>query len=243
MNATAAPVMTTPAVRRSDVEIHPTAVVADDAELGPGVRVGPFAVIGAGVRIGSGTWIASHAVVGAPPMGRSYPPDRAGGLHIGSDCVIRESVMVQHGSERPTLVGDRVYVMSHSVIGHDAEIGDDVMITVGCMVSGFARIEEGANLGLGVAVHQHRCVGAYAIVGMQAAVTRDVPPALTVVGVPAVAVGVNRVGLQRAGMPVSVIAEVEAAFRDGRTPDPALLPPRLAAAYARRAAARDTDGG
>lgn len=44
--------------------IHPTAVVAGDAELGEGCEIGPYAVVGAGARLGAGCILQPHAVVG-----------------------------------------------------------------------------------------------------------------------------------------------------------------------------------
>ncbi len=44
--------------------VHPTAVIAPDAEIGDGVCVEALCVIGAGARIGSGCWIGPHCVIG-----------------------------------------------------------------------------------------------------------------------------------------------------------------------------------
>jgi UDP-3-O-[3-hydroxymyristoyl] glucosamine N-acyltransferase len=46
--------------------VHPTAVVAEDAELGEDVAIGPFCVIGAGARIGARTILDSHVSESAP---------------------------------------------------------------------------------------------------------------------------------------------------------------------------------
>ena len=48
------------------VSIHPTAVIAPDAELGDGVEVGAYAVIGSGVVIGANSRIGPHAVILGP---------------------------------------------------------------------------------------------------------------------------------------------------------------------------------
>lgn len=64
-----------------DPGIHPTAVIADGAELGADVAVGPLAVIGAGARIGAGTVIGPHATVGA-------------GAEIGAGGCLREGVRI-----------------------------------------------------------------------------------------------------------------------------------------------------
>ena len=51
--------------------IHPTAIIADDAVIAPGVTIGPFTVIGAHVEIGAGCIIGPHALINGPTrMGR-----------------------------------------------------------------------------------------------------------------------------------------------------------------------------
>ena len=44
--------------------IHPTAVVAGDAEIGAGCEIGPYAVVGEGARLGPNCVLGPHAVVG-----------------------------------------------------------------------------------------------------------------------------------------------------------------------------------
>src|SRR5205823_13609661 len=51
------------AVAGAGAWVHPTALVADGAELGDGVVIGAHAVIGPEVRLGRDAWIGPHAVV------------------------------------------------------------------------------------------------------------------------------------------------------------------------------------
>ncbi|RYZ77010.1 MAG: acyl-ACP--UDP-N- acetylglucosamine O-acyltransferase, partial [Proteobacteria bacterium] len=68
------------------------------------------------------------------------------------------------------------------------------------LVGGHSIIGEGANLGLSAAIHQFRTVGAFAMVGMNSTVTRNVPPFVVAFGSPCEGQKVNRVGLQRSGI-------------------------------------------
>ena len=43
--------------------IHPTAIVADGAQLADDIEIGPYSVIGANVVIGEGGKVHSHVVV------------------------------------------------------------------------------------------------------------------------------------------------------------------------------------
>jgi UDP-3-O-[3-hydroxymyristoyl] glucosamine N-acyltransferase len=82
--------------------IHPTAVVAADAEIDPSAHLGPYVVIGERSRIGARSAILSHAV-------------------IGRDCVVEEdcllhphSVLYDH-----TVVGARAILQAGAVLGSD----------------------------------------------------------------------------------------------------------------------------
>ena len=81
-------------VHRGD-GIHPSAVVASDAQIGEGVSIGPLSVIGPRARIGAGTAILAHVTVGADAViGRDclFHP----GARIGDHVVIGDRVIVQH---------------------------------------------------------------------------------------------------------------------------------------------------
>jgi UDP-N-acetylglucosamine acyltransferase len=75
------------------------------------------------------------------------------------------------------------------------------------------QVGERANLGMGAVVHQFRVVGGGAMVGMGAAVTRDVPPYAKAFGNPARVRGADTVGLRRAGVPDGPIEALAAALR------------------------------
>lgn len=110
--------------------IHPTAVVADTAQIGEDVAIGPYCVVEAEARIGDGTVLAAFGYVGHETL-------------IGNGCKLFPHVSIR---ER-TRIGDRVTIHNGAVIGSDGfgyvrngpvwekipqigivEIGDDVEI-------------------------------------------------------------------------------------------------------------------
>ncbi|HLU00008.1 MAG TPA: UDP-3-O-(3-hydroxymyristoyl)glucosamine N-acyltransferase [Burkholderiaceae bacterium] len=82
--------------------IHPTAVIAETAELADGVSIGPHCVIEDGVRIGKGSRIGPGCVIGA-------------GSSLGQDCLLHARVTLYHG----VTVGDRAILHSGCVLGAD----------------------------------------------------------------------------------------------------------------------------
>ncbi|HYZ31002.1 MAG TPA: UDP-3-O-(3-hydroxymyristoyl)glucosamine N-acyltransferase [Crenalkalicoccus sp.] len=80
---------------------HPSAVVAEDAEIGEGCEIGPHAVIGAGARLGPGCVIGSHAVVGP-------------GVELGAFCRLHAHASISH-----TVAGDRVVLHPGARVGQE----------------------------------------------------------------------------------------------------------------------------
>jgi UDP-N-acetylglucosamine acyltransferase len=62
-------------------------------------------------------------------------------------------------------------------------------------------------------VHQFCRIGALAMLGGQAHIVKDVPPFVTIDGQSSYVVGLNQIGLRRAGYDVRTIAELKAAYR------------------------------
>lgn len=88
------------------------------------------------------------------------------------------------------VVGDHVHLNIGCTIGHDVELGDYATLAPGVHVSGAVKIGRRAYIGTGAVIingtrHDPLTIGDDAVVGAGACVTRSVPAATTVVGVPA----------------------------------------------------------
>lgn len=237
--------------------IHPTAVIGPDVELGDGNVVGPYAVLLGPATIGDDNWIGPHVVVGtpgevrgephraaweAPPPPRDDAADEGagpapGGIAIGSRNVIREFTTVQAPFVDRTVVGDDCYLMTKAHLPHDGVLGDRVTVACSVMIGGHGRIGDGANLGLGSVLHQFLVVGPGAMVGMGSVVTKPVAPYAMAYGSPARVHGVNRVGMERAGVPAAAIDELADAYGAGVATEDVTPPPVLADAFEWYAAA------
>jgi len=87
-------------------------------------------------------------------------------------------------------IGRFVHLNLLAYIEHDCVIGDFVTFAPGVHCNGNVVIEDGAYIGTGAILRQGQPgkplrIGAGAVVGMGAVVTRDVPPGVTVIGNPA----------------------------------------------------------
>jgi UDP-N-acetylglucosamine acyltransferase len=203
--------------------IHPTATVSKEAELADDVQIGPYCVLlgkvrlGRGVRlignnyvngpttIGDGTILWPFACIGFEPQDYKFGPGAAtAGVVIGAGCLIREHATVHAATsvDKPTVVGDKCFLMVNTHVAHDARVGNSV------------------TLGGNAVIHQFCRIGRFVMMSGDCAVSLDVPPFCMVnernrIG------GINQVGLRRSGMPREQITELRRAFRDVlRTPMP-----------------------
>ena len=97
------------------------------------------------------------------------------------------------------MVGDHAMVMVGSHIAHDCSLGFGVTLANGVVLGGHSQVADGVVFGGVSAVHQHVRIGRLAMVAGGAMCAQDVLPLCLVRGDRARMVGLNRVGLSRAG--------------------------------------------
>ncbi|MBA3607991.1 MAG: acyl-ACP--UDP-N-acetylglucosamine O-acyltransferase [Chthoniobacterales bacterium] len=211
--------------------IHPTATIDPAARLGEEVEVGPYAVIGGEVEIGARTVVQSHAVIegavrlgmdnrigqgaiiGGFPQDLSFKAGTRSAVEIGDGNVIREHVTIHRGTAEGsvTRLGNNNFFMAGAHFGHNCEIGNNVVIANNCLLGGYVTVDDGAFLGGGCVFHQFMRVGHLVITQGISGFGKDIPPFCAAAGVNKV-VGLNVVGLRRAGFDAADRAEIKAAF-------------------------------
>jgi UDP-N-acetylglucosamine acyltransferase len=212
--------------------IDPTARIESGAAIGPDVEIGPYCVVGRNVTIGAGcrliaqvhltghtsigpsTVIYPFASLGTPPQSVKYRggPTR---LVIGAECQIREGVTMNTGTEDGggiTAVGDRGFFMVGSHVGHDCQVGNDVIFANNAVLGGHVVIGDNVVLGGQAAVHQYVRIGEGVMVGGMTGVGADVVPFALVFGTHGSLLGVNRVGLRRRGVSQADLQRLRRAY-------------------------------
>jgi len=213
-------------------EIHPTAIVAPEAELARDVVVGPYVVIGPHARVGEATRFLSHVHVdGHTSIGRecSFFPFSSVGtrtqdlkyvggaprLEIGDRTTVRESVTLNAATADgdATVVGSDCLLMAYSHVAHDCQLGDGVILANCATLAGHVVVEDSAIIGGLSGVHQFVRIGRHVMIGGCAKVTHDVPPYMIADGNPLAIRGVNRVGLKRRGVRAEAQKQIKAAYQ------------------------------
>lgn len=179
-----------------DVHIGASAVIGSNANLGDRTRIEAGAVIGEGVVIGQdcriypravlypGTTLGNRVIVHAGAVlgadGFGYVRDaktgaytqfpQQGTLLIEDDVEIGANSTIDRGALRQTRVrrGTKIDNLVH--IGHNCDIGEDVILVMGTGISGSSTVGNGAVIAGQVGIGDHVHIGPGVILGGQSGV-------------------------------------------------------------------------
>lgn len=189
-------------------------VIEQDVEIGPLCRLEPYVFVKRWTTLGERNEISAGTVLGTDPLDKSFTGERSY-LRIGSGNKIREHYTVSRGTEPEsfTEIGDNNYIMTSGHIAHNCRIGDGTVIASCALVAGYVEIEDQAFVSGGVVIHQFSRVGRLAMIGGNTRVNADVPPYFLYSEFNVAPVGLNLVGLRRAGLTAEQIGPLKTAFR------------------------------
>lgn len=178
--------------------IHPSAVVAHDAQIGKNVRIGPHVYIGRGVILGDDTVVETgasltHAILGKRvhvlggarigQAGFGFAESTAGLVRVpqlgrvlvGDDAEIGANATIDRGALADTIVGEGTKIDNLVQIGHNVRIGRYCILAAQTGISGSCIIGDGVLMGGQVGLADHLSIGEGAQLAAGAGVMRDVP--------------------------------------------------------------------
>ncbi|MGN1057892.1 MAG: acyl-ACP--UDP-N-acetylglucosamine O-acyltransferase [Candidatus Avelusimicrobium sp.] len=211
--------------------IHPTAIIDPSAKIDPSTVVGPYTVIGADVVIGKnnrigpfcvienttmgdGNDIIASAFIGVKPQDLSYK-DEPTRVTMGNGNKIRECVTIHRSTDlnSPTSIGNNCLLMANAHIAHDCHLGNNIIIANSTGVAGHVIVEDRVVMSGMVGIHQFVRVGTMAMLSGGAMLPLDIPPFCIAQGQRARLVGLNIVGMRRAGLARETIMEIKRAYK------------------------------
>ena len=178
------------------VTIEDHVVIGEDAHIGKGTRIGAGSVVGAkvsvgcncdlypnvtvypGVRLGDRVIVHAGVVLGSDGFG--YVRDKATGryekfpqigqLEIQDDVEIGANTTIDRGALDVTRIGRGAKIDNLVHIGHNCQIGEDVVIAAQTGLSGSITIEKNVVLGGQVGIGEHARIEEGVMLGGQGGV-------------------------------------------------------------------------
>lgn len=217
---------------RAMSNVHPTALVGKKVEIGEGTVIGPYVILEDGVKLGaqnriragaflsSGTEIGDandihmNVVIGHSPQDTAYKGEPSF-TKIGNENQIREFVTIHRGTKpgSATVIGNSNFLMAYCHVAHNCVIGNRVTLVNQASLTGYVEVEDGAFLSGMTGFHQFTRIGRLAMVSALSAANKDIPPYMICGGRPAVVLGINVVGLRRAGISAAGRDEIKQAYK------------------------------
>lgn len=195
--------------------IHPTAIIDKNVKMGNYNYIGPYCHITGDTIIGDYNRFESHCSIGTNAEHRDFFL-KEGQLRIGNNNIFREFCTINSGTKNCTTLANNIVVLKGSYIGHDSILEDKVNLSPGVLLGGHSYIMEGSNFGLGSICHQYSVIGAYAMIGMGAIITKkvEVLPGNIYVGNPAKFLKKNLIGLERNNIDNKILEELNKKYNN-----------------------------
>lgn len=172
------------AIVRDAVEVGVDSTISAGCVIGPNVKIGrdcrvyPNVTIYPGTTIGDRVTVHAGAVLGSDGFGYVRDPEsgsyekfpQIGRLEIEEDVEIGANATIDRGALDVTRIrrGTKIDNLVH--VGHNVDIGEDVVIAAQTGLSGSAVVEDDAIIGGQVGIADHVRIEAGAILGAQSGI-------------------------------------------------------------------------
>ncbi len=154
------------------------ACIGDDVVIGDDCQIFPNVTIYPGTRLGQRVVVHAVAVLGSdgfgfvrdPASGRYEKFPQVGSLVIGDDVEIGANTTVDRGALDATVIGRGAKLDNLVHVGHNVQIGEDVVVAAQTGFSGSSVAEDGVIIGGQVGIADHVRIESGAILGAQCGV-------------------------------------------------------------------------
>src|SRR5580693_5312488 len=190
------------------------AIVEEDVVIGAYCRLEPYVYVKRWTTLGERNEISAGTVLGTDPLDKNFTGARSY-LRIGNRNKIREHYTISRGTqpESATEIGDDNYIMTSGHIAHNCRIGSRTVICSCALVAGYVEVEDQAFISGGVVIHQFSKIGRLAMIGGNTRVNLDVPPYFLYSDFNVRPIGLNIVGLRRAGFTAADVGALKKAYQ------------------------------
>jgi UDP-3-O-[3-hydroxymyristoyl] glucosamine N-acyltransferase len=167
------------------------AYIGNQVKIGSHCRVYPYAVLYDRCILGEQVIIHSGAVIGADGFGYKYRQQehikvpQVGSVQLGDRVEVGANTCIDRGTLGATNIGQGSKIDNLVQIGHNNQVGKNVIICGHTGVSGSCDIGDAAILAGAVGIADHVNIGTQAVIMARAGVISDIPANTQVSGFPA----------------------------------------------------------
>jgi UDP-3-O-[3-hydroxymyristoyl] glucosamine N-acyltransferase len=163
------------------VQIMPNVTIGPEVEIGEGSVIYPNVSIYRGTKIGKGVIIHSGAVIGSDGFGYAHTPDgehrkiyHLGRVIIGDQTEIGANTTIDRGVFGETRIGRGVKIDNLVQIGHNCQIGDNVILVSQVGLSGSTKLGRNVVMGGQSATAGHLEIAPFTTIAARGGVTKSV---------------------------------------------------------------------
>ncbi len=168
-------------------------VAGNNVNIGNNVIIEDFVQIGENVSIGDNTIIRAGAKIGVQAFniyqynGQSKQLYHGGKTIVGQNVLVGQNTVIEQALYHygVTEVRDNCALDANVLIGHNSALEENIEVTAGACIAGYARIGKNSVIRLGALIGNGLTVGENSHIGMGSVVMRDVKPNSRTIGNPA----------------------------------------------------------
>ena len=191
-----------------NVNLDPSAIIAQGAVIGKGTKIGPYSVLGPDVRIGEDCIIDANVTITCGVIGDRVHIEsgvrigqagfgfvshegnfvrmpQLGRVIIGDDVEIGANTTIDRGALEDTIIGRGCKIDNLVQIGHNVVLGENCILAAQTGISGSCRVGNNVMFGGKAGLADHLTIGDGAKIAANAGCKHDIPAGETWAGAPA----------------------------------------------------------
>ncbi len=174
-----------------ETEIYPSVHIGRNVSVGKNCRIYPNVVIYDNTQLGNNVIIHSGAIIAADGFGYKYRNNQhvkvphVGNVIIADHVEIGANTCIDRGALGSTTIGAGSKIDNLVQLGHNNQVGRNVIICGQVGISGSCTIGDGAVLAGGVGVADHVNIGQQAVLMARSGIASDIKAGSQMFGSPA----------------------------------------------------------
>lgn len=165
----------------TDNKIGSGVIIYDNVKIGDGNIIYNNVIIYPNTIIGNNNIIFNNNIIGEYPIQadgsfQDYDFTKTHGVIIGNENFFHARNIIFCGTEKNTIIGDKIKILCDCHINHDCWIGNNVTLYPRVTLAGFVSCLDNCSIGGSSFIHQRKIIGQCSMVGANNFVGKNVFP-------------------------------------------------------------------